>query len=125
VTLAKVTWITDKSFPTRIEKHSPSVAKAVASFQLIVAHAPEMTMRTYSHAKFHAVLRHGFPAEITVSYSGDDNWVLYLNKADKAREGPGAPILLEISENVWTLFSQAASSEDGHKRRAVASGTVK
>jgi hypothetical protein len=125
--LSEVPWIADANFPTRIEKYSASIARAVAAFQAIIASAPTNSMKEYDSRRFNVVVRPGFPAKATVSHATGDKWVLYLDRADTEQEGPTAPILLEIEGNHWILSrAQATPADDqkAHKRHAVAEGTV-
>jgi hypothetical protein len=124
--LGKVKWIQKKDFPSKIIRYSPSLGAAVAGWQSVVADSPESTVKQYGRRKFHMIVRPHFPVEVTVSHAGGDNWVVYLDKADTEREGPHAPIMLEIWGNTWTLVSHKMnhSDDEGDEKYMVATGAV-
>ena len=123
--LSSLPWIADGGFPSRLRKYSPTIARAVALFQATVATAPDTAMKEYDVRSFSAVLRPGFPSKVKVSHATTDQWAVYLEKADTAKEGPNAPIMLLIDGNNWTMYrALLAPGPDGHLREAVAEGTV-
>jgi hypothetical protein len=124
--LGTVRWMTDKDFPDKIIKYSRSLGSAVAGWQSVVADRPASAVKEYDYRKFHAIVRPHFPVEVTVSHAGNDNWVVYLDKADTKLEGPHAPIMLEIWGNQWTLVSHKMNHSDGgtDEKYVVAAGTV-
>ena len=124
--LGTVKWIIDKNFPDKILKYSKSLGSAVGGWQSVVADSPESTVKEYDHRKFHMIVRPHFPVEVTVSHAGDDNWIVYLDRADTKLEGRYAPIMLEIWGNQWTLVSHkmAHSDDEEDEKYIVATGTV-
>jgi hypothetical protein len=123
--LNSVPWIADTDFPSRLRKYSLTIAKAVALFQKTVEAAPETSMKDYAVASFSAVLRPGFPSKVKVSYATPDQWAVYLEKADTEKEGPKAPVMLQIEGNSWIMYRALSTpGPDGHLREAVAEGTI-
>ena len=123
--LSDVPWIADKDFPSRLRQYSPTIAKAVALFQETVATAPETSMKDYAVGTFSAVLRPHFPSKVKVSHATTDQWAVYLEKADTEKEGPNAPVMLQVNGNTWTMYRALPTpGPDGHLREAVAEGTV-
>jgi len=125
ILLGEVPWIADKNFPSRLERYSPSMARAVALFQDVVQSAPKTSMKAYGVRTFSGVLRPNFPARVKVSHATTDKWAVYLEKADTEKEGPNAPVMLQIDGNRWIMYRALSSpGPDGHLRQAVAQGTV-
>ncbi len=123
--LTDIPWITDKDFPKRLREYSPSMATAVALFQDTVAADPKTSMREYGVRTFSAVLRSGFPSKVKVSHAATVKWAVYLEKADTEKEGPKAPVMLQIDGNNWTMYRALETpGPDGHLREAVAEGTI-
>lgn len=123
--LSDVPWIADRDFPARLRKFSPTMARAVALFQDTVATAPKTSMKEYGVRTFSAVLRPHFPSKVKVSHATTDKWAVYLEKADTEKEGPTAPVMLQIDGNRWIMYRALSTpGPDGHLREAVVEGTV-
>ena len=82
-------------------------------------------MKEYDVRTFRAVLRPHFPSTVKVSHATTDKWAVYLEKADTGKEGPNAPVMLQLDGNRWTMYRALSTpGPDGHLREAVAEGTV-
>ena len=124
--LSTVDWITRTDFPQAIGKHSKSFQKAISGFQAIAADNPKQTITEYGFLAFNIVVRHNFPAKVTVSHAGGSDWVIYLDRADTEMEGPHAPTMLEIVGNRWTLVSHQTkhTDDEAEERYVIATGTI-
>jgi hypothetical protein len=110
--LKTVRWVSNSNFSSAVGKYSRSFEKMIATFQAIVADNPKATIKEYGSLHFNGVVRSGFPAKVTVTHSGGDDWVVYVDKPDTEAEGSRAPTMLEIVGAEWKLISHQMDHPD-------------